>query len=1144
MVVEKACAKAHGTYEALPGKNIDYWLQCFTGSMISTIVLTAMTSASSKLTFMIERGLRAYASAQRKTKSGSAVHMWSCIHKSQEEIKEMGKWHGSSVMAQMCPNVPYAIMGMKGHMLTLAAPFAGDKWVPPGTNSSTNTFDMNIEEWVNLFDMLYVAVAPSKHWETQKVKGCWNASSSGGCCNDQTWVQNSQFRLTVGTEADQADCTEVVTALTHLSLCQPAASKNSIGFVVYKSKQPKTMPAAVASTVYSHFHEHHEVNITLELELGATYHVVPSTFMPGEDGNFVLAAYSEMPVNMVLSTQLPKKSKKHFHEGVVDLCKERQYAIPEIAIEYADLLLRAVAMPHGFHVGEVLAMRAAKNSSMPKARHMGIISSAAEVMYNDVMFPPSGSSLYKDPQWPPGSCPKAIDVKWMRLSARGVSTFKGHTLGKIQPGYLSNGWMLQALTIVSQSSTSIEPLIGSELYKASGLYVIRLFFKGSWRNVMIDDYIPFRDRAAEHPLFAHCEDPKEAWPMLLEKACAKLYGSYEALCSGTLEEGLLLFTGGIVTSTPSGGNIHPIWRQTHKMLGHGLHVNVAAVYKASSIDMIGTDIGHGIKAETVYQIREVQNVHDDKNSESQLLFRLEEGIVPGEHLALCLEDAHWIGQFSKDWWKNKRNESAGWSHVKSMVDRDPECFWMRHMDMQQHFTHVYAAAQLPPDWHTLSMIGSWGTTCCFRVSYPSHAVMMLHGAGRSKVALLLVDPDGNVLARSQDQPHGGIGAALIPSQELQPYTDYIIAPVWHSTKTPTDGYTVVVASDADMLITDQIVTDKISALGHTVLNRVQAETQADFEPSDDLDWFHKYQVIEGRTQLQDQEQRRKEAVASTAKSGVSSMDGLLHLITDIEEEGLINAEILKMRKEITQCQKQSRTLFGRVLKQPRDLFDAMESHGDGDGLVGYNEFVNGFERLKFPTVDGSRISAVFNHIDVDGSGGMSFEEFNDVLGDGDGSSLEARRDEKQEKERKARTAKKEKAAKKQKRQEAGAWHVMAMRRLFDPVESCALLNCRMLGKLMRRHLHLDEALAHTGVCVPYMEFSAAVIKIDSAMSSKEVGAMVTCIGAEPGTEIDLDLFLDVIVAYQTYRTAVQRIVHAFAGNHPACVFPESKENAL
>ncbi len=76
----------------------------------------------------------------------------------------------------------------------------------------------------------------------------------------------------------------------------------------------------------------------------------------------------------------------------------------------------------------------------------------------------------------------------------------------------------------------------------AGRYTVRLYINGKWNEVTVDDRIPCG--ADGLPAFGHNIDKKETWVVILEKACAKLLGSYEALHGGYLEEGVAMLTGG------------------------------------------------------------------------------------------------------------------------------------------------------------------------------------------------------------------------------------------------------------------------------------------------------------------------------------------------------------------------------------------------------------------------------------------------------------------------------------------------------------------------------------------------------------------------------------------------------------------------
>ena len=77
----------------------------------------------------------------------------------------------------------------------------------------------------------------------------------------------------------------------------------------------------------------------------------------------------------------------------------------------------------------------------------------------------------------------------------------------------------------------------------SGRFTIRLFKDGKWHLVTIDDYLPVKKDGIL--AFGKCKDPSEFWVPLLEKAYAKLNGSYRSLEWGSTAYGLVDLTGGV-----------------------------------------------------------------------------------------------------------------------------------------------------------------------------------------------------------------------------------------------------------------------------------------------------------------------------------------------------------------------------------------------------------------------------------------------------------------------------------------------------------------------------------------------------------------------------------------------------------------------
>ena len=108
--------------------------------------------------------------------------------------------------------------------------------------------------------------------------------------------------------------------------------------------------------------------------------------------------------------------------------------------------------------------------------------------------------------------------------------------GAATAGNLVHEGMMVDKTMAQMFSSGVYPPIFHK-FRTRNIYVLRFFKEYAWRYVIIDDRLPCFEGNADI-VFAKCKDEHELWVPLIEKAYAKLFGSYQALITGYLDDGL------------------------------------------------------------------------------------------------------------------------------------------------------------------------------------------------------------------------------------------------------------------------------------------------------------------------------------------------------------------------------------------------------------------------------------------------------------------------------------------------------------------------------------------------------------------------------------------------------------------------------
>eukprot|EP01126_Amoeba_proteus_P033160 TRINITY_DN324_c0_g1_i7.p1 TRINITY_DN324_c0_g1~~TRINITY_DN324_c0_g1_i7.p1 ORF type:complete len:831 (+),score=162.05 TRINITY_DN324_c0_g1_i7:479-2971(+) len=177
---------------------------------------------------------------------------------------------------------------------------------------------------------------------------------------------------------------------------------------------------------------------------------------------------------------------------------------------------------------------------------LGKVNEQAKEIANNIITQCEAGSSWEDPDFPandqslfPEDPSRNDGITWARpqkLFPEAALFKRPSSQSDLKQGSLGDCYFLSALTVLASGNGIEELVLGA--YPEYGFYQVRFFINNDWVVSTVDDRLPLR-RSGKGLLFASGADPSEIWMSILEKAYAKIYGSYGAIENGVTSDALV-----------------------------------------------------------------------------------------------------------------------------------------------------------------------------------------------------------------------------------------------------------------------------------------------------------------------------------------------------------------------------------------------------------------------------------------------------------------------------------------------------------------------------------------------------------------------------------------------------------------------------
>lgn len=431
--------------------------------------------------------------------------------------------------------------------------------------------------------------------------------------------------------------------------------------------------------------------------------------------------------------------------------------------------------------------------------------------FEDPEFGPNKNDIYGSAALYHGDPPPGYvipeDMVWLRTNqiVKGqpaVFLYNGANTNDVIQGAIGDCWFISALSVLAINDSYLFNDVNVAEFKGSdfdnvatkklvsgvypkifhflakfGLYVFRFFKDYQWIFVIIDDKLPCYAGNEEAPdlVFAKCYNKNEFWVPLIEKAYAKVHGTYEALISGQIDDGLVDMTGCVsekLKITDAKGNFNQklfgskeqLWTRLNEDLVNGSLLGCSILGEGVESKIFSEEREFtGLYAGHAYSILDFIDIGDFKLVRIRNPWGSDNPIEwtgPwADNSAELIQNLDKINTVIKDKWKDEAELVSKESQDGSFIMNYHDFLRIWHnLSISKKFPDHYSGYRFPNEWNDKSSGGTpYSSDPRLMVAYMKNPQYILTLKQPTHIFMSLGQKDGRIKSKGEVPfPYNGL----------------------------------------------------------------------------------------------------------------------------------------------------------------------------------------------------------------------------------------------------------------------------------------------------------------------------------------------------------------------------------------------------